>query len=110
MPVTTVNVTGTLLDPEGGALFGYGIISLQLSGSGYTNDGVDDQQIVGKQSYPVANGSIDIRVVPCSSITLFNGDSPRWIVTYNVPGYSNAVEVWNLGATDPIDIGSIPKD
>ena len=111
MAVPTVNITGTLRDGSGAAVSGVGALSIKLNGLGYVSDGVNNLEIPNQIFVvPVIDGVIDFNLIPCSSITKLDGSNPRWIVSYNVPYFVKAVETWNLGATDPVDITAIPKE
>lgn len=108
--VPIIEITGTIRSPSGAALVGTGVITARLNGVGQVSDGTDNRTIPpAPQAFPVVDGVVAMSLIPITNITLENGETPLWSVSYDLPGYPPFTESWNLGLESPIDITQVPK-
>lgn len=111
MPVTTVNVAGTILD-SGGSPVSRGTLVARLNEPGYVLDGANKMALLPvPYRFPIASdGSVDFQMIPVANIVLHSGNNARWHVSYAVQE-TKADEIWVLGTTpDPVAPASIPKE
>lgn len=114
MALTTIQITGTVVSPDGAPLVS-GYITAELSQPGSAMDGAVSVRIVGKIQATITNGAIgaDFKLVPNASITPAGTYYKVEIsgITADGTSYGSVPpEKWQLAASPAsVDIGAVPR-